>query len=65
MSVADIESATEKLTPGELSQLLRWLQEHAERVWDTQIAEDIHAGRLDALLTNVDQEYEQGLARPL
>ena len=33
--------------------------------WDDQIADDLDSGRLDALLAEVDEEYELGLARPL
>ncbi len=35
------------------------------RAWDEQIEDDLDAGRLDALLAEVDREYEAGLARPL
>ena len=50
MGVTDSEAADQPLDP--------W-------VWDEQIADDLDTGRLDALLAEVDQEYEAGLARPL
>jgi len=34
-------------------------------MWDKQIEKDLKVGRLDALLAEVDQEYEAGLAQPL
>ena len=36
-----------------------------EAGWDKQIEDDLDAGRLDALLAEIDAEYEAGLARPL
>ena len=43
---------------------MAWLREHAARVWDEQIARDLQAGRLDALLDEVDKDHEAGLTRP-
>lgn len=37
---------------------------YAQR-WDKQIEEDLEAGRLDALLADVDKEYAAGLGQPL
>jgi hypothetical protein len=34
-------------------------------MWDKQIEEDLEAGHLDALLAEVDEEYEAGLSQPL
>ena len=41
------------------------MEAHHEQVWDQQIEADLEAGRLDALLAEVDQEHQAGLARPL
>ncbi len=65
MSVQEIESAITRLPVTEVSELMFWLSEHHARLWDRQIEEDLDAGRLDALLAEVDGEYEAGLARPL
>ena len=65
MSVKEIESAIIQLPSKEVSELMSWLSEHHARLWDKQIEEDLEAGRLDALLAEVDQEYDAGLARPL
>ena len=64
MSVQEIESAITRLPVTEVSKLMFWLSEHHARLWDRQIEEDLDAGRLDALLAEVDGEYEAGLARP-
>lgn len=65
MSVQEIEAAIARLPAGDLAELMDWLRDHAARVWDEQIARDLQAGRLDALLDEVDEEYRAGLARPL
>ena len=65
MSVKEIEAAIAKLPPGELVELVSWLQDHHAKVWDEQIADDLEAGRLDAILAEVDAEYKAGLSRPL
>jgi len=42
-----------------------WFENYHARMWDKQIEEDLEAGRLDASLAEVDEEYESGLGRPL
>ena len=65
MSVQEIEAAIIKLPIKRLIELSTWLEEHQARVWDEQIEEDLATGRLDAILAEVDVEYETGLAQPL
>ena len=65
MTVSEIESAITQLTRDDLAELMQWFQHHYAEVWDRQIEEDLEAGRLDALLSKVEQEYSAGLARPL
>ena len=63
MSVSEIEAAIAQLPPRELVELMAWLEQHHEKVWNEQIAEDLDAGRLDGLLAEVEQEYEGGSAQ--
>ena len=65
MSVSEIESAIAQLPAAEFAELMAWLQEHHYRLWDKQIENDLAAGRLDALMSKAEDEYRQGLARPL
>ena len=65
MTVKDIEAAITQLPAKELAELMAWLQEYHARAWDQQIEDDLEAGSLDALLAEVDKEYEAGLAKPL
>jgi hypothetical protein len=65
MNIQEIETAIEQLPEQDVWKLADWFTEYKNRRWDEQIEEDVNAGRLDALLREVDAEIEQGLARPL
>jgi len=65
MSVKEIEEAIAQLSAKDVAELMAWLGEHHAQVWDRQIEDDLETGRLDALLAEVDDEYEAGLAQPL
>ena len=65
MSVQEIEAAITQLPVRDVSELMSWLAEHHAQLWDAQIERDLDTGKLDALLAEVDKEYEAGLAMPL
>lgn len=65
MSIKEIETAITLLSRQEVAELTDWLISYHEKIWDEQIENDLHEGRLDQLLNEIDQEYEQGLAKPL
>jgi hypothetical protein len=65
MSVTEIQAAIIELTGDDLADLMNWLEDYQAKLWDKQIDEDLQAGRLDAVLAEVDQEYEAGLGQPL
>jgi len=65
MSVKEIEIAITKLPALDLAELMAWLENYHAQMWDKQIEEDLETGRLDALLAEVDKEYEAGLGQPL
>lgn len=65
MSVKELESAIANLPPRQLNQLSKWFEEFMEARWDAQIARDLKAGRLDAVLKKVDEDYEAGRCTPL
>ena len=65
MSVNEIEAAIMQLPTEELDQLMTWLEEYYAQMWDEQIGADLESGQLDALLAEIEVEYEGGLARPL
>ena len=65
MSILEIETAITKLSPAEVKQLLSWLEERYADIWDRQITEDLDSGRLDAIISEAEKEYQAGLGRPL
>jgi hypothetical protein len=65
MGIREIEKAIAQLTAEDLDKLAGWLEDYRAQMWDKQIGEDLEAGRLDALLAEVDDEYEAGLSQPL
>jgi hypothetical protein len=65
MDVKQIEKAITQLPAKELAELVSWLEDYHAQVWDKRIKDDLESGRLDALLAEVDQEYEAGLTQPL
>ena len=65
MGIKQIEKAIAQLPAKDLAELMSWLEDYHAQVWDKRIEEDLDAGRLDALLDEVDQEYEAGLSQPL
>lgn len=65
MSVREIEIAITQLNTEEFRSLSNWIVDYKNQQWDKQIEDDFNAGRLDALLDEVDAEYEQGLTKPL
>jgi len=65
VSVQEIEAAIERLSPPELADLARWVEEFQADAWDRQIARDVEAGRFDAILRRMDEQAEAGQCRPL
>ena len=65
MDIKEIESAIAQLPPSELAELAKWFEEFQARAWDEQLAQDMKAGRLDALLKQAEQDFEQGQCDPL
>ena len=65
MSLAEIEAAIAQLPAEDFAALMAWLQNYHDQVWDKQIEDDLAAGRLDKLIGEAEDEYQQGRARPL
>ena len=60
MSVAEIKEAVMKLSTGELIELVDWLDEFSDYLWDKQIEEDFESGKLDRLIKQARQEFKEG-----
>jgi aspartyl/asparaginyl beta-hydroxylase (cupin superfamily) len=61
--VEQIEADIEKLSPAEIQQVSRWLQEFLGEQWDQQIASDAQAGRLDFLFDEAAAERRSDTLR--
>lgn len=64
MSVLEIETAMQSLSIDGFAELSEKAVELYHARWDAQIAEDLGSGRLDALLDELDNEYDQGKTKP-
>ena len=65
MSVTEIKAAITELNPEDLNKLVTWIEDYHARAWDAEIETDLESGRMDKVLTEVDKEYEAGMAEPL
>lgn len=65
MSVTEIKTIISQLPPTDLADLTEWFEEFQEDAWDRQIAQDVEAGRFDALRQRVREQRQAGLCRPL
>lgn len=65
MNIKEIENAITQLSTEDVAELSVWFADYHAKVWDKQIERDLDAGRLDALLEEVDTEYEAGKTEPL
>lgn len=65
MSITEIEQAITELSPEELAHFRAWFDEYYAQVWDEQIEKDAKSGRLDRIISEVDEEYDAGLSKPL
>jgi len=65
MNIKEIEAAISQLPPAELAELAKWFEEFHAQIWDEQLEQDVKAGRLDALIKQAEQDFEQGQCEPL
>jgi hypothetical protein len=65
MSLAEIKSAVDQLSPKEFAELVAFIRERDEDAWDKQFEEDVSAGKLDHLAKKADTDFEAGRCTPL
>ena len=61
----DIKERVEHLSPEKQAELRTWFLEKDYQDWDAQIARDLKAGKLDALIAEAKADRDAGLARDL
>jgi hypothetical protein len=59
-TVQDIEEAIRQLAPKDLAAFRAWFVAFDAEQWDRQFAEDVAAGRLDALAQEAIQDLQAG-----
>ena len=60
-----LEEAVEALDPSALAEFRRWFAEFDAAAWDRQLEADFTAGKLDALLTEAEDDYRSQPRSPL
>lgn len=65
MTTTEIKTAVMNLNKTELRELLDWLEEYQESLWDKQIENDRQSGKLDTLIEKAKKEFREGKCRQL
>lgn len=60
VSLTELESEVQKLSPAELGAFTRWLDEFAASRWDAQLEKDVGSGKLSTVLSKADADFESG-----
>jgi hypothetical protein len=65
MSVQELESQVEKLSPKEFAAFAEWFEEYSAKCWDQRLEADIKAGKLDHFGHQADKQFDAGNCKPL
>ena len=65
MSLAEIKSAVDQLSPKEFAELIEFIRARDAELWDKEFEEDVAAGRLDKLADEALSDLKQGRTTPL
>jgi len=63
MSLPEIKSAVDALSPAELAELATYVRERDSAAWDAQIEEDAATGKLDSLFEEAEAARTSGTLR--
>jgi len=63
MSLLEIKSAVDALSPAELAELASYVRERDSAAWDAQIEQDAAAGKLDFLFEEANTARANGTMR--
>jgi hypothetical protein len=65
VSLAEIKTAVDRLSPKEFAELVAFIRERNEDAWDREFEEDVATGKLDQLGSKADADFEAGRCTPL
>ena len=63
--VKALENAVKALPPQDLAEFRRWFAEFDLAVWDEKIEVDLSSSKLDALLSEAEEDYNSGDSKSL
>ncbi|MFM5979257.1 MAG: hypothetical protein ACKO9I_01730 [Sphaerospermopsis kisseleviana] len=55
-TLLEVESAIKQLPESEVRDLVKWLQEYIDEMWDQQIEADLSSGKLDRLIAQAEKD---------
>jgi hypothetical protein len=64
MTTSEIKTAVMNLSRSEFIELLDWLDDYQESIWDKQIEEDMKSGKLNHLIEEARKDFKEGKYRP-
>jgi len=59
-TLQEIEKAVSSFTPKELAKFRVWFEKYDAALWDKQLADDVKAGKLDALADKAIADFKKG-----
>lgn len=59
-NVKALEKAVENLAPPDLMEFRTWFLNYDADLWDKEIETDYRSGKLDALISEALQDYQEG-----
>lgn len=60
MSLTELETKVQKLSPEELRAFAQWIEEYTAKQWDEQFARDVTAGKLEKMGRKADAAFDAG-----
>ncbi|MBJ7900285.1 MAG: hypothetical protein GC158_10285 [Cyanobacteria bacterium RI_101] len=61
----EIEMAIQQLPERDIRQLADWLESYLEETWDRQIESDLDSGKLERLISSVQDDISANRVKPL
>jgi hypothetical protein len=65
LSIQEIERAIDALTPQQIDELYRWLDQRHPQPIDTQLKDDLDAGRIDGRINRALADHKAGNTQAL
>lgn len=64
-TLPEIEAAIKQLPDSDIRQLVTWLEEYLEQMWDQQIENDLTSGNLDRLIAKAEADIAENRVRDI